>query len=75
MSETLKQYCTGCVDDFYNGNNDLGVDECWHLSTAQLVTRKKVGINDRPPWLHEPITTLSCRREVGSIFVEPDRTC
>jgi hypothetical protein len=28
MSETLKQYCNGCVDDFYNGNNDLGMRFC-----------------------------------------------
>lgn len=28
--------CLGCVDDFYNGKNDLGVEECRMRDDAKL---------------------------------------
>lgn len=34
-----KKNCTGCRDDFYNGNNEIGVKECWKLKDAKLITR------------------------------------
>lgn len=36
------QHCRGCVDNFYNGNNEYNVKECWHLKTAKLVKRFKI---------------------------------
>lgn len=66
--------CIGCVDNFYNGNNPLGVKECWLLSSAEKVERKKVGFWQNPPWDQEPIEVLSCRKEKGFVFVEPNRT-
>jgi len=30
------------ADDFYNGNNQYGVKECWNLKTAKLVKRFKI---------------------------------
>jgi len=37
-----KDHCSGCQDDFYNGNNPLKIEECWNLKTAKLVTRFKI---------------------------------
>ena len=44
-----KDYCVGCRDNFYNGNNDLGVKECWCLKDAKLVMKKEVHIDQAPP--------------------------
>lgn len=37
-----KQYCSGCRQNFYNGNNPHGIKECWSLKTAKLVKRFKI---------------------------------
>ncbi len=37
-----RQYCSGCKENFYNGNNQLGVKECWNLKIAKLVKRYKI---------------------------------
>lgn len=69
-----KQMCVGCRNNFYNGNNNLGVTECWNFPTAKIVSRKKVGLWDTPPWEHQPVVkTLSCHHEQGYVFVEPHR--
>jgi len=63
-----KNYCTGCDDNFYNGNNDIGIRECWHFKDAKVVTRYCIG------W-HTPqdkkenffkVTTLNCHTETGT---------
>ena len=65
--------CRGCRDNFYNGFNDIGVKECWHLKSAKLVKKKKVPLDQRPPWKQEAIEVLSCRNEAGCIFVEKNQ--
>ena len=47
-----KQDCNGCNDDFYNGNNPYGIKECWCFKDAKMVMKKKIGINERPPYDH-----------------------
>ena len=47
--ENKKAFCDGCHDNFYNGNNDMGVEECYSLKNLKLIMRKKVHINDIPP--------------------------
>jgi hypothetical protein len=37
-----RKLCSGCTSNFYNGNNPLKIKECWHLSSAKLVTRYKI---------------------------------
>lgn len=37
-----REYCSGCQDDFYNGNNPLGIKECWCHKTAKLVKRYRI---------------------------------
>ena len=67
------KYCEqGCRNHFYNGNNELGVRQCWNLSSAKTVKRKKVHINQVPPWNQKPITTLNCFSQPQFVMVEPD---
>ena len=70
-----KKMCIGCRDNFYNGNNDLGVKECCSLQSAKLVLKRRVSTWERPPWTTEPELVLSCRREVGYVFVNKNQTC
>jgi len=42
------QRCSGCHNDFYNGNNPMGVTECWGVKTAKLVTRYRIGTWTQP---------------------------
>jgi hypothetical protein len=40
-----KRHCVGCRDNFYNGNNTIGVSECWLLKEAEIVTRYRLSIH------------------------------
>lgn len=39
------KYCSGCRDNFYNGQNPYGVERCWHLESAKLMTRYMLSIH------------------------------
>lgn len=39
------EHCSGCRNNFYNGNNSLGVTRCWSLEKATLETRYSLGKN------------------------------
>ena len=67
-AEKLKM-CIGCDDDFYNAKNPLGVKECWCFQRAKVVKKKKVHINQVPPWKQKAIRVLSCRHEKHYVFV------
>lgn len=74
MDERKKlQYCKGCRENFYNGNNDLGIRRCWHLKDAKVVWRKEVSIYQKPPWKQKAIKVLDCYRKPGYVYVEADR--
>ncbi len=70
-----KSLCVGCRDNFYNKNNPYNIFECWSFKDAEVVFRKKVHINNVPPWNHEPIKTLSCYSAPQFVMVNKDRTC
>lgn len=38
-----KSMCAGCRDNFYNGNNNLGVQECWNYESAKVISKKRWG--------------------------------
>lgn len=63
-----KQHCVGCKDNYYNGNNDVGIKECWGLKTAKLKTRWRIRWN--VPTFQENFTR--CR--VPSCFSQPGQT-
>ena len=60
--------CRGCRNDFYNGNNSIGVSECWSLKGAQVVKRWRQGWwtqTDAPGTLVQ-VKTYDCHHETGS---------
>jgi len=44
-----RKYCIRCRDNFYNGNNEYGIQECWCLDDAKVVWKKFVSMDMRPP--------------------------
>ncbi len=66
-----RKHCVGCRQDFYNGNNDLGVQECWRLKTAKIIWRKRVSMSQRPPWKQKAIRKPDCYWQAGYVFVGP----
>ncbi len=67
-----KKHCSGCRQNFYNDNNPYGIKECWLLKDAEVIERKRVGYDDRPPWKAEPEDLPSCYSQRGFVFVDPD---
>lgn len=62
-----RKHCSGCRNNFYNGNNNLGVEECWSLKSARLSSRIPVGNWERPPYLNKKkVQVPSCYHEGGS---------
>lgn len=73
-SAKVVNHCLGCRDDFYNGKNDLGVQKCWGLATAEVVMKRFVPLDARPPWNQKPEETFSCHRRPGFVGVKPEIT-
>lgn len=67
-----RRYCSGCRDNFYNGNNPLGVKECWCLKDATPVRMKFVHVDQRPPWKNTPEWTLNCCQRQSFVKVKPE---
>jgi hypothetical protein len=70
-----KLFCGGCRENFYNGNNPAGIQDCWCLKSAKIVQRKFVPLDMRPPWEMAPETTFSCHRRIGFVAVRPETVC
>lgn len=69
-----KDKCAGCYNDDYNRGLG-GAKECWSLATAVVTLRRRVGMNDVPPWKAKPERLPNCYQQRGYIFVKPDREC
>ena len=68
------EYCLGCENDFYNEKNSLGINECWSLKdTDKPILRKRVHINETPPWNGKPERLFKCFHQKQYIFVDPKR--
>ena len=67
-----KDMCQGCRDNFYNGNNDLGVEECWCFRGVKVVTRTSVGTWQRPPYKWQPQKVLDCHSPDGRHWLKRD---
>jgi len=65
-------YCDGCYNDHYNFRTQYKY--CWSLKDAKIIPRKRVHINDRPPWNHTPELYPSCYREPQYVFVREKQT-
>lgn len=68
------QLCVGCHSNFYNGHNPYDIKECWSLSTAKVVSKKKVPMWLAPPWTMPPQKVLSCCHYDGYALVQPTAT-
>lgn len=74
MSKPKISDCSGCRDNFYNGNNGLGVVRCLSFETATMERKKDVPVNRQPPFKSIPLTTKpSCYRAKGYVRVHPDQ--
>lgn len=38
-----KSLCSGCRENFYNGNNPYGIKECWSFKKSKVVKRWAIG--------------------------------
>jgi hypothetical protein len=72
MAKMDKKYCRGCRDNFYNGNNDLGVKECWMLADAKRENRLLIPIDQRPPYTQPPQLLPTCYHAKGYVTVKPE---
>lgn len=64
------QHCEGCRDDIYNTDTRT----CFHLKSAKLVKKRRVGTSQCPPWNNCPIVQVpSCYKHGGYVFMDPDR--
>lgn len=70
-----RKHCSGCRNNFYNGNNDLGVQQCLSLKNAKLIMRKEVHIDQVPPWKQKAQKFPDCYSKARFVYVAPDRTC
>jgi hypothetical protein len=64
-----KKYCVGCRENFYNGNNPMGIKECWCYKSARVVSKWCIGwwtSQDKKENFWET-TTLTCHTETGNI--------
>lgn len=66
-----KKHCSGCRNNFYNGNNDIGVSECWSLKKAKLKRRFAIGSNT--PTFQEnfyEVMVPNCYHKNGTAYVD-----
>jgi hypothetical protein len=68
------KFCAGCEQNYYNGNNNLGVKQCWFLPTAKRIKRKRVHIDQVPPWNQTAQMFPNCYQQKRYIFVQPHQT-
>jgi hypothetical protein len=67
------KHCDGCIDDFYNGHNDIGVSFCWNRTTAKLEPRFLIHIDAMPPYRNiKPSLRPTCYRQSRHVTVKPE---
>jgi hypothetical protein len=74
MTRTEKlKHCRGCYCDDYNHGLG-GAAQCWSLADAKLIWRKRVPMDQVPPWDQKAARFFNCRREQRAVFVKPEVT-
>ena len=72
-----KRHCRGCESNFYNGNNNLNVKECWHFKDAKVEWRIPIGHWENPPYKNKKkVRVPNCYHERGNQrihYVHPAR--
>ena len=68
--KVAKKDCVGCRQNFYNGNNELGIQTCWNLPTATWVKVQEVPMSQPPPYRQPVEYKPSCYRMPGFAYIE-----
>ena len=66
------RHCSLCVNNFYNGNNPMGVQRCWLLDTAELKPMYRISVN-APMGVranYERVQAPSCCHQIGYIHLD-----
>lgn len=69
-----KKYCRGCYNERYN-HGAGGSDECWMLKSAKVVWRKRVHVDQVPPWEQKAERVPDCYRIPRYVFVGANQEC
>ena len=68
-----KSDCIGCRNNFYNGNNDLGVKECSSFkSRGRLVTKYRINYNTpmNIRSAYQKVKVPACYHQPGYAYLE-----
>lgn len=68
--------CSGCDNNFYNGNNPMGVARCWSFDDAKVVKRLAIGKWQNPPYslqMKDREWTLSCWGSNDVLYIDPPK--
>lgn len=67
-----KKHCSGCEQNFYNGNNPYNVKECWHLKDAKMMTRFAISMNAPMGTKsnYYKVKKSSCFQQKGTCFLK-----
>lgn len=73
----VSKYCSGCDNNFYNGNNQYGVKQCWSVPDAKIVWGKLLSVDQPCPddYLKtaKKVRRPNCYRPKRIIFVTRER--
>lgn len=73
MKKVTSSDCVGCHNNFYNGNNELGVRKCWSLDSAKMVKKIQIHVDQMPPYKGVKATLRpSCYHISRYVFVAPE---
>ncbi|HDZ60207.1 MAG TPA: hypothetical protein ENH46_00725 [Candidatus Pacearchaeota archaeon] len=70
-----KSMCSGCRNNRYNfpgikdGGAPVTCKECWSYKDAKVVKKKRVSINQIPPYKQKKVSVLGCKQEPGYAYV------
>ena len=67
-----KSKCIGCENDFYNQRGEN--HPCWSLEDAKVIKRKKVHVDQVPPWNQKAEDYPGCYHVKRYVFVGKDQT-
>jgi len=68
-----RQHCVGCHDDFYNHGGG-GSTKCWSMDSMELIKRKEVSIDQRPPWTQGARLFPNCYHRPRFVYKQPGQT-
>lgn len=68
-----KSDCAGCYNNFYNGNNNHGVTECWSFASATLEPRLLIHVDQAPPYNKDDAELHpTCYKRQRFVTVKPE---